>query len=226
MKRFTGTEKWDDPWFQDLTPELKLLWLYICDSCDCAGIWKMNQKLVNFRLGLSVDLDQAREQFGKRIHKIEPDKWFIIPFIRFQYGILNSDCRPHKPVISLVGLHDLNRVLEGYWKGINTLQEQDKEKDKEQDKDRGDAKGGKTPTVEQAAAHFKKMGADFSEAEIRSTILALNVTIRPDGFWAWGDRPATDWRSAMEKRMSDDRERKMEASPKINPNAVFFSHAR
>lgn len=36
MKRFTETTKWDDPWFRQLKPDLKLLGLWLVDRCDNA----------------------------------------------------------------------------------------------------------------------------------------------------------------------------------------------
>jgi hypothetical protein len=35
--KFTASEKWNDPWFRRLMPEEKLLFMYLCDICDCAG---------------------------------------------------------------------------------------------------------------------------------------------------------------------------------------------
>lgn len=43
MKRFSETEKWDDPWFQELAPPAKLLFLFIIDRCNNAGFLEVNE---------------------------------------------------------------------------------------------------------------------------------------------------------------------------------------
>ena len=114
MKRFTETTKWSDPWYQDLSPENKLLWNYLCDSCDSCGVWKVNVRLANFQLGFEVHSQTVLELFGKRIHVLSPEKWFLTSFVKFQYGELSEDCRPHKPILELVKRHGLERVLKDY----------------------------------------------------------------------------------------------------------------
>ncbi len=43
-KRFTETTIWDEDWFLNLSNKEMLLWFYIKDNCDHAGIWKPNFK--------------------------------------------------------------------------------------------------------------------------------------------------------------------------------------
>jgi len=99
MKRFTETTKWSDPWFQNLTPESKLLWLYICDNCDCAGVWPVNLKLASFSIGYEYPNDTLSVAFGERLKKLDDEKIWVRKFCRFQYGTLNPECRPHAAVI-------------------------------------------------------------------------------------------------------------------------------
>jgi len=40
--RFTQTEKWDDKWFRQLSPNAKVLYWYIWDKCDIAGFWEVD----------------------------------------------------------------------------------------------------------------------------------------------------------------------------------------
>ena len=54
-KRFTDSTKWDDPFFADLSNDYKLLWIYILDKCDHAGIYKVNKKMAEFCLNTKFD---------------------------------------------------------------------------------------------------------------------------------------------------------------------------
>ena len=47
-KRMSETEKWKDPWFEGLSKDFKLIWLYLLDDCDNAGIWQMSIRRLNF----------------------------------------------------------------------------------------------------------------------------------------------------------------------------------
>jgi len=48
-KRFTDSTKWaSKPWFRKLSPNAKLLWLYICDTCDVAGVIDLDLEMASF----------------------------------------------------------------------------------------------------------------------------------------------------------------------------------
>lgn len=112
-KRFTATEKWDDPWFCSLSPEYKLFWIYLCDNCNSAGIWNVNWPLVKFHIW-QVEFDL--KSFGGRIIKLSEEKWFIKGFVLFQQKIsslkaLNQDNNAHKSIIQILkkeGIIDVN----------------------------------------------------------------------------------------------------------------------
>lgn len=84
-RRFTDTAKWEDPWFSELTGEVRFLWLYLLDACDHAGIWKANRRHAEFCLGMKVDWPKAEEALKDRIYK-NGEYWFIPKFLKFQYG--------------------------------------------------------------------------------------------------------------------------------------------
>ena len=142
-KRFTDTDKWQKRWFGDLNPKHKLLWLYCCDVCSAAGIVDFNPRFFSFALGVAVTQDTLNKALGDKIVWLEKyNKFFIPSFVDFQYGQLSEVCKPHKPIIEELkkwGLIELEngkgtvRVLKGYSKGINTLEEKEKEKEQEQE---------------------------------------------------------------------------------------------
>ena len=132
-KRFTATDKWQDKWFRKLEPKYKLLWQYILDSCDCAGIWELDLELAGFFTGCEYDLIETRLVLDGRIQEINGLKWFIQKFIDFQYGTLTESCKPHLSVIKQLEKHGLSK---GYSKGIQTFEEKEKDKDKEKDKEK------------------------------------------------------------------------------------------
>lgn len=98
-KRFTDTDKWKKPFIRGLEGPYKLLWFYILDDCDMAGIWQPDFEVARIRIGEQVEKDQAIRVFGDRI-QIFGTKWFIKDFIKFQYGELKESNRMHKAVIN------------------------------------------------------------------------------------------------------------------------------
>lgn len=146
MKRFTATEKWDDPWFWELSPPAKLLWLFLCDHCDGAGIIDLNTRFASMKIGLTVNKDHLSE-LQSRLHDLPCGKLLIVGFIRFQFGSLSRDCKPHNPIFASLSKHGLDlahieTLSKPFTKGLNTLQ--DKDKDKEEEKDKKGGVGGIT----------------------------------------------------------------------------------
>lgn len=149
-KRFTDTEKWEDPWFRKLPNEYKLLWLYLCDKCDVSGVWKVDVELIGHYImndWTFYNKEKCLEILKNRIHIFgdgDSEKWFILKFIRFQYGELSENSKPHQKVIALLkdyGLYELylntlnGRVSHTLPGGVsNTPKDKDKDKDKEKDK--------------------------------------------------------------------------------------------
>lgn len=99
-KRFTDTEKWKDPWFLDLSPKAKLLFTFLCDSCDMAGFYEKNDRMVSFHTGIDLDeINHLYEELKKSV--IIRDRWvFVKNFIRHQKNLpLNPDNNCHKTII-------------------------------------------------------------------------------------------------------------------------------
>lgn len=54
MRRFTETQKWDDPWFRELAGSHKLVFLYILDRCNNAGFWEVDESALAFHTKLDA----------------------------------------------------------------------------------------------------------------------------------------------------------------------------
>lgn len=129
-KRFVDTELWNKQWFQELSIKHKILVRYIFENCDCAGVWELNFRLATFIIGEKVTIDdlQSINKTKELIEFIESDKIFIKNFVKFQYGTLSENCKPHKNIIEKLKKYNLyDRVSKGYPKGIDTLEEQEQE---------------------------------------------------------------------------------------------------
>lgn len=135
MKRFTETGKWTDAWFRKLPPKIKLLWQYICDTCDAAGVFELDPEMASLQIGDAIE-ESDIEMLSSRLQKLPSGKTLIVNFIHFQYGELSVDCRPHKVVFEAIRKHKLQYPI-GY--PINAVSDtaQEKEKDKDKDVERG-----------------------------------------------------------------------------------------
>lgn len=120
-KRFTDTEKWKKPFIRSLDGPYKLLWMYIVDDCDHAGIWQVDFEVARIRIGQDVNYETAERLFGERIVKIEKFKWFIPDFVTFQYGELSEKNRLHQSVIFILNKYGL-RGDDGASKGLPRAQ--------------------------------------------------------------------------------------------------------
>lgn len=123
-KRMTATEKWNDPWFSELSVINKLFWLYLLDNCNHAGIWEYNERLLKFHLGSDFEIDKVA--FKDKIKEYKPGKYFISNFVDFQYGELKEENRAHLSVMSLL-------KKEGVYKPLKSPLQGDKDKDKDKD---------------------------------------------------------------------------------------------
>lgn len=178
-KRFTDTKLGREPWFRKLSCKLKCAVRFLFDECDNAGVWVIDMESMSFFVGEDIELQDFLSKINigkKRLEMFGPDKIFIPGFIHFQYGELTENCKPHRPIISLLKKYGLyERVLKGYDKGIETLEEKekDKEKEKEEDKDTGefynptpentfpDTGLGSTAVVPEMARIFQEANPDY-----------------------------------------------------------------
>jgi len=83
-KRLTDSTKWNDNWYSNLPMDIKLVWNYLLDTCDHAGVYKVNLKLLRFQTDCERTETEIIEYLKERIY-IKGDKWFIPKFITFQY---------------------------------------------------------------------------------------------------------------------------------------------
>jgi hypothetical protein len=134
VKRFTETTKWDDPWFIRLSPHDKLLWLYICDKCDCAGVIDFCTEIASVVIGKQLSED-GLNVFGQRVKQLETGKWQIVKFLPFQYRTVDANCPAHKPVIECIKRNGLDYPIanQDSLRGrlSHSLQDRAKEKEKE-----------------------------------------------------------------------------------------------
>lgn len=133
-KRFTDTEKWKKPFIRSLQAPYKLLYLYILDDCDHAGIWQVDFDVAKIRIGEpSLIEDQAVLFFGEKIQILNGgEKWFIPAFIDFQYGELNPKNKVHESVLKI---HSKLRI-KPHASPLQGAKDKDKEKDKDKDEDK------------------------------------------------------------------------------------------
>lgn len=106
--RYTDTAKWEDDWFAALSLKHKVFWLFLCDRCDHAGIWKASGHVASVLIGEPIDLQEALCAFGPERIEVYGDKWFLKKFIRFQQKSLLNKANPaHRSILSILEQHGI-----------------------------------------------------------------------------------------------------------------------
>lgn len=152
-KRFTATDKWEDPWFRALKPAQKLLWIYMLDRCDLAGVLELDVDLAEFCIGGKI----SPEALAGRAIPLSGLRYWIPKFIEFQYGCAPGDLNEHSPihsaVLKIIKKYDLLSLLSTL--SIPSISPSDRAKDKRKDKDKDKSKD--TPPEGKAYAENVRM---------------------------------------------------------------------
>lgn len=197
----TDTDKWKKRFLRELKPQHKLLWFYILDDCNHAGIWDVDIEVASIRVGEELIYDMLPQAFLDKIVIFDNgDKWFIPDFIEFQYGELNPNSNVHKSVIALLEKYNLQGYVKGS-QGVETTL-QDKDKDKDIVKVKAKVKRFVKPTVVDIAEYCIERNNSV-DAEKFYDYYSSNG-------WKVGKNPMKDWKASVrtwEKNTSQENEK-------------------
>ena len=181
-KRFTDTDKWKKGFIKRLPAKYKLLWLYILDDCNHAGIWDPDFEVASIRIGSKISEKDASKGLAEQIKIFDGgNKWFIPKFIDFQYGQLNENVNAHKSVIKLLDKYDVYNI-----EGISPV-------------DVAGFEGQISKPVK--FKRFKKPTVQ----EVNEYCIERNNSVNPESFidfyesngWKVGKNPMKDWKACV-----------------------------
>lgn len=111
------TEKWSDPWFRKLDVTEKLLFMYLCDVCDCAGFIEYDAEIVEFQVKAPTKaLEGALKGLYPKV--VRKGNWlWVVNHIKHQTG------HPQKP------LKPANKYHIGIWRRLNAHLDMEEVKD-------------------------------------------------------------------------------------------------
>jgi hypothetical protein len=156
-KRLTDTEKWNDDWYISLSNDYRIIWQWLLDNCNHAGICKRSIKLVNLMCNTTIQESELIENMDGRVIAIN-NLWFIPKFLKFQYPTLQSNKPVIISVIKELEKHNLfNHIPESF--GNHYLIIKDKSKDK--DKDSLQPEKNKNHGEQKFSGNFKAQGEEL-----------------------------------------------------------------
>ena len=103
--RFSSTDKWRDSWFSRLTPNEKLLFIFLIDNCDLAGFYEVDNRMISFLTGLNEqEIIGAFKGLLRGYLGAKGTGWIWVKnFLRHQKNLpLNPLNNAHKHIIELL----------------------------------------------------------------------------------------------------------------------------
>lgn len=170
-KRLTDTEKWNDDWYISLSNDYKIIWQWLLDNCNHAGICKRSMRLLNFSCSTNVSEDEMIKEMCERVLIVD-NKWFIPKFIKFQYTSLRSNRPVIISVIKELEKHNLiSLITESFGNDYSIIKDKDKDKDKDsltENKKDAKSKNGyaqefRSPSAQGQDVWNKRVGGRLSE---------------------------------------------------------------
>jgi hypothetical protein len=166
-KKYIDSKLWDDDWFQNLTYQNKLLWIYLFSTCDEMGVWKLNKKQAEFQIGFKIQWENLEKSFnnGKKRILFTDHSISILEYILFQYGnkIKTSNHPFHVRLREKLKSYPIDRVSDRVGYPIDTLIEKEKETEEEKEKEKEKEKSHKIfkiPSIEEVKTYIKENGYD------------------------------------------------------------------
>lgn len=139
-KRFLDTSIFRDPSVRAMKAPYKVLYLYLLCECDHAGVWICEMDVAALRLGMKLGgRDEVLAELAGAVIDLGGGAWYVVDFVRSQYGKLNPANRVHASVMDRLqglGMDPLNLPEN---KPLKSPLQGDKDKDK--DKDNSEKKG-------------------------------------------------------------------------------------
>lgn len=130
-KRFTDTEKWNDDWYISLSNDYRIIWQWLLDNCNHAGICKRSIRLLNLMCNTNISEKELIDHMGGRVITKE-NNWFIPKFLKFQYANLHSERKVIISVVKELEKHDLFSLIpESFGNDYLIIKDKDKDKDKD-----------------------------------------------------------------------------------------------
>lgn len=165
--RFTDCNKWRQAWYRQLPPNGKLVFLYLTDNCDDAGVWEKDLGLAAFMLGLDkIELEEGIASLGRRVQDM--GDYLLLPkFIAYQYpNGLREDYNPHKPALRSLARHSLTvedsyTIQRALAKPCPRLQGTGKDKGKDKGKGKSTGTAFTTPKAERLVAIYHRCCPDL-----------------------------------------------------------------
>lgn len=202
--RFTNSDKWTDSWFSDLSPHAKLLFIFLYENCDNAGLYEVNRKFMLFLLGFTDDeLKDAIKELGKSyIKSNDGTKIWLKNFLKHQKLYpLNWKNNAHKQIINILleNLADENK-----FKGCKELESIIPELPKEKAETIAVKKVEEKPKRKRRTTKFVKP----TEEEIFNVMQEKDfppAKTEAKRFWNWfesngwkvGKNPMKSWKGAV-----------------------------
>ena len=108
-KRFMDNSIFEKQWFRELPVRLKIVWFYLINKCNHAGILNdLDVGLLSYQIGDNYTINEILEAFKGNIEQIGESKFYLSKFCKFQYGELNPNVKVHQSVIKILEDNDID----------------------------------------------------------------------------------------------------------------------
>lgn len=109
-KRYTDTNKWNDDWYISLGNDYRIIWQWLLDNCDHAGVCKPSIGMINMLCKTNISEDELLNKMDGRVLKFD-GFWFIPKFLKFQYKTLNVNKPAIVSVVKILNDKDLLNIV-------------------------------------------------------------------------------------------------------------------